>query len=518
MKEVDKIKFENHGIVKSLRGIDKTVYNHVINNNLMSAEALEITLREIENTKDSFKDLIIRNGFVKQDAITDIILKNEPKELMDEMFIEPSIPYEILYNHKIMICAVTRKTVFLSTTGSELIAQRELQKYFPLRDFYFIPSNVSKLKNYLGKVKKAINYDDNIIEKIIRDAIRKGASDIHIDPAEKGYTVNLRYLGMLQPIHFGDIAEHNKIVAIIKSKCGIDIAEKRIDQDGQFQIEYNGKKIELRVLSVPSSHKRESVVLRILDPDQVETNLDALGISHVEEWRKGLSNKFGLCIIGGETGSGKTTTLNSSIREIDRFKKKIFTIEDPVEFDIPNVAQITVNYNTGMDFPRAMKSCLRGDPDIIILGEVRDEETARTMIKAAETGHMVVATIHTGHLRGIISRLRDLGINKTELVDILRCVMIQSLVRVPCKSCNGSGCKDCAGVGYIGRTVVNEIVYLGNEKEVKEFLDTDIDLWWETKEEDAYNKYKKGLTTKEELLNVFGESIKSVFEKNGEEF
>ncbi len=131
---------------------------------------------------------------------------------------------------------------------------------------------------------------------------------------------------------------------------------------------------------------------------------------------------------------------------------------------------------------------------------------------------MVIATIHTGHLRGIISRLRDLGVKKEELVDILRCVMIQSLVRVPCKVCKGKGCKECVDVGYVDRTVVNEIVYLGNEKEVKEFLNTDIEMWWETKEEDAYKKYKKGLTTKEELLNVFGESIKSVFKKNGEEF
>ena len=504
-------------LIKTFHDIDKTVYDYIKENKLMSKPALEVTLREIFITGESFKNIVIRQGFIKQNTVTDIILKLRPFELMDEEVIEPSIPYELLKTHRIMICAVTDTTVYLSTTKSKEVAELELRQFFPKRDFFFIPANITRMDNYLSKIKKIVNSDANFLEKVLREAIRKGASDIHIEPELNGYSINIRILGVMENIHFGNEEEYNKIMAVLKVQSGLDVAQKRIDQDGSYTIEFNGRNIDLRVVTIPASYGKETGVIRILDPDKVQVNLNALGISNVEDWRKGIQMKNGLCLICGETGSGKTTTLNSSIREMDRFTKKIYTIEDPVEYQINNVSQINIDKATGMTFAKALKACMRGDPDVIVVGEVRDEETARNMVKAAETGHLVIATLHTGQVLGAINRLRDIGVEKNELRDILRAVLVQSLVRVSCPHCQGKGCGFCANVGYIDRTVVSECVYFKDYSETTKLLSDNPEPWWKTKEEDAYDKYKQGKTTKEEFIRVFGETAREILRKNGED-
>lgn len=503
-------------LIKSFQGVDKTVYDHVMENNLLSEPAMDVSLREIYVTGESFKNIIIRNGFLKQNQLTDIILSIRPEELMNDEVIDPSVPYEVLENNKAMICAITEENVYISTLRNKELLLFEIEEYFPSRNIKFVPANVSKIGKYLNKVKRLKNNSSNFLETTIRKAIREGASDIHIEPEAKGYSINIRVMGLMRNIHFGDVDEFNKLIAVLKIQAGADLAQKKLDQDGSYTIDFNGTSIDLRVVTIPASHGREKAVIRILDPNSVQTNLQTLGITNVEEWRKGIHMKNGLCLICGETGSGKTTTLNSSVREMDRFTKTIYTIEDPVEYQINNVAQINIAKSTGMTFAKALKACMRGDPDVVIVGEVRDEETARNMIKAAETGHLVIATLHTGQVLGAVNRLRDIGVDKKELRDILRAVLVQSLVRISCNHCGGKGCVKCNNLGYTGRTVVSECVYFKNSDEVNRILKDEPDKWWATKEEDAYLKYKNGVTDKKEFIRVFGEAAKDILVKNGE--
>ena len=512
-------KFDDYKLNKmanSLKGIDRTVYSHVKENNLMPEAALRLTFMEMAITNRDFTSILVENGFIKQSTIVDLSLSVRPEELADEETVEPSVPYDILYENKVMLCAITNTTVYLSTVQSEKVAKLLLQKYFPKREFYFIPANLARINNYLQKIKVVYDQEGSFLDYIIRKGIREGVSDIHIRPEYQTYSIFFRYLGTMYPEHVGNEEEYHTMISKLKDLSRVDIAQKRKDQDGGFQIDFNGRKVDLRVVTIPGSYNKESAVIRILDPDSVQTNLSVLGISDVDSWRKGVSRPDGLCLICGPTGSGKTTTLNSTIRELDRFTKSIYTIEDPVEYRISNTTQINIDKNGGMTFASALKACMRGDPDIIVVGEVRDEDTARNMVKAAETGHLVIATLHTGQIRGAINRLRDLNIDQKELRYILRAVMAQRLVRIMCPECKAEGCDYCSDKGYIGRTVVSEVVYLAGVRDVDKLLDPQQELWWTTKEVDAYNKYKAGVTSKQEFVNVFGEEAKDILRQNGE--
>jgi len=503
---------------RTLKGIDATVYQHVIENNLMPEAAIRLTMMDMAITNRDFTSILVENGFIKQATIVNLSLRVKPEELADSETVEPSVPYDVLRENKIMLCAITEACVYLSTTESERVAQLQLTKFFPKKDFKFIPANIGRINAYLQKIKVVYDEEGSFLDYIIRKGIREGVSDIHIRPEYQTYSVFFRYLGAMYPEHVGDEDEYHNMISKLKDLSRVDISQKRKDQDGGFQIEFNGRKVDLRVVTIPGSYNKESAVIRILDPDSVQTNLSVLGISNVDDWRKSVTRSDGLCLICGPTGSGKTTTLNSTIRELDRFTKSIYTIEDPVEYRISNTTQINIDKNGGMTFASALKACMRGDPDIIVVGEVRDEDTARNMIKAAETGHLVIATLHTGQIRGAINRLRDLNIDQKELRYILRGVMAQRLMRICCPHCKGNGCDFCNDRGYVGRTVVSEVVYLAGVRDVDKLLNPTESLWWTTKEEDAYNKYKAGITTKSEFVNVFGEEAKDLLRENGEIF
>ena len=259
------------------------------------------------------------------------------------------------------------------------------------------------------------------------------------------------------------------------------------------------------------------MIVRILDPDAVNPSLDSLGITRINHWRRGITRQNGLCLICGPTGSGKTTTLNASIRELPRFSKKIYTVEDPVEYRIPYVGQVSINPQVGLDFPKAIRNFMRADPDMIVLGEVRDADTARNAIKAADTGHLVMATLHTGSIVSALSRLRDLEVDAYELRYMLRAVLVQTLIRTICKACEGAGhvgshiCPSCRGTGYSARTVVSECQSFTDSAEVDRVIEMTSPGYkasgpmpWPEMIDDAIDVMARGDTSIDELRRVFG--------------
>jgi general secretion pathway protein E len=257
----------------------------------------------------------------------------------------------------------------------------------------------------------------------------------------------------------------------------------------------------------------EKVVIRLLDPDRVNPKLDKLGVSRINRWRAGFSNADGICLICGPTGSGKTTTLNGTIKEMDRFGKSINTLEDPVEYRIPYVAQVNINHVVGLDFARGVRAFMRADPEIIISGEIRDLETAQNAIKASETGHLVLGTLHTGSIRGTMDRLRDIGVEVADLRYLLRSILVQRLIRTFCTYCSGDGCEMCYHTGFGGRSVISEVEYFGAPEDVDRMVAGEV--WWPTMVEDAIGKIEQGITSPEEVIRVFGEQGRKVLRKKG---
>lgn len=496
---------------------------------IVPEEAIRTAKMESDITGDDITKILVRNGFVTQDKVLDIIIDLDSETLTNEEVIVPNIKPEVLINNKTMINAVTDKIVFFSTVNNnqaDEIAYMLQQNYFPKHEIRQIPCNIAKYNEYAEKIKSIYEDDGNLVDRIIRKAIKNDISDIHIVPQYDTYTVLFRFLGVRYPDDMGTKEEYNQLGARIKDLSKMDMSERRKPQDGGFQLDYNGRYVDLRVATIPTPDG-EIIVIRILDPEKAQLSLTSLGISAVEEWRKGASRSDGLCLICGPTGSGKTTTLNSTLREQDRFGKAIFTIEDPVEYRIPYIGQVNINTNVGLDFARAIKAFMRSDPDVIVVGEVRDDETARNAIKAAETGHLVFATLHTGSIPGAVSRLRDLGVEAHELKYVLRAVMAQRLMRITCTTCHGTGqaedgegkeCQTCQGKSYSGRTVVSEVKYFSEMKDVLDIItsnEKDADITWKTMIEDGYDKFNKNITSPGEFIRLFGTEAERILSNQG---
>lgn len=503
--------------LENYKKTDVQLYNHLLETKKIPSEALNAALLETNVNNEPLSNIIVRNGFISQMDIIDLMINLEPDYLVDEQVIIPTIDPSILKNLQTMIHAITIGHVYLATTKSEEEVVDNLKQYFPEHKFEFIPCDVEKLDSYLERADSIFNDEGSLVEKVIRKAIQNGVSDIHIVPHHDTYSVLYRYLGVRYVDYIRGKEEYLALVARIKDLSKIDMTEKRVPQDGGFALDYNGKMVDLRVATIPNTYG-EQVIIRILDPDKAQFSLSQLGITNISEWRKGASRVDGLCLICGPTGSGKTTTLNSTLRELDRFGKAIYTIEDPVEYRIPYIGQVNINPAVGLDFARAVKAFMRADPDVIVIGEIRDAETARNAIKAAETGHLVFATLHTGSIPGAINRLRDLGVEAHELKYVLRSVMAQRLLRTVCTSCLGDGCKFCFDKGYASRTVISEIKYFSNMKDVLNIIATkekDVEITWKTIQEDAFDKVKSGLSSPGEFIRSFGSEAEEMLLENG---
>ena len=485
---------------------------YLVQNKLVSVTAMDAALAEQQVTSERLGAILTRNGFITRRALFEAILATNPDRMHGEQVFSARVPVDVLTELKAMVVAETETEVYIATTGSEYQARFRLTPYYPNTKIIFVGANHESVDTYLTDLNTLMSDDNNIVDRLLRQAARENASDIHIIPRYSSYSVFYRMLGVRHLVHEGTLDEYNTLSARLKDLSRMDLAERRIPQDGGFQTDYDGKLIDLRVATVPTANS-EYIVIRLLDPDRVQPSLDKLGITNVLDWRKGVSRPDGLCLICGPTGSGKTTTLNASIKEMDRFGRAIFSIEDPVEYRIPFVGQVNANPLLGLDFARAVRAFMRSDPDVIILGEVRDPETARNAVKAAETGHLVLATLHTGSIFGAVQRLRDLEVPAHELRYLLRTVLVQRLMRVYCTSCGGKGCAKCGNTGYGARTVVSECTYFPGENEVTALLEGK--TWWTSMMEDGVGRVEQGVTSAEEAIRVFGAEAEALLQKKG---
>ena len=309
-----------------------------------------------------------------------------------------------------------------------------------------------------------------LVASTLYDALKTGASDVHLESTGAGLAIKYRVDGVLMPaqaVPGAELAE--QVISRIKVMSELDIAERRVPQDGRFKARREGREIDFRVSIMPSVFG-EDAVLRILDrralSDQLQgLTLDALGFSSDMKisLRNLASQPYGMMLVTGPTGSGKTTTLYAVISESNKGQDKIITIEDPVEYQLPGVLQIPVNEQKGLSFARGLRSILRHDPDRIMVGEIRDPETAEIAIQSALTGHLVYTTVHANNALDVLGRFVHMGIDPYNLVSALNAVMAQRLVRLLCASCKGKGCKDCRNTGYRGRKAIGELLVLNDE-------------------------------------------------------
>lgn len=474
----------------------------LVKKGLLRTDQLEAGLAEQSITGEKLGLILNRSGFITRKMLVEAILELSPSSMHGEQHFSARVPGEVLIQTKTSIVAELDTQVFLSTLTDEHQVRHELQQYYPGLELVFVATSHEQMDAYLSEVQAMLSDDDSLVERMLRKALAEGASDVHITPRHHSYTVFFRMLGVRRIVHEGTLEEYNTLAARIKDLSRMDLAERRIPQDGSFSLDYDGKIVDMRVATSPGT-SGEYIVIRLLDPDRVQPSLSSLGITRVAEWRKGTSRPDGLCLICGPTGSGKTTTLNATVKEMDRFSRAIYTLEDPVEYRIAYTGQVNVNPAVGLDFARGIRAFMRADPDVIIVGEIRDAETARNAVKAAETGHLVLGTLHTSSIHGALGRLRDLEVPAHELRYLLRSVLVQRLMRTLCTHCHGKGCELCFSRGYSSRTVVSECAYFPQETDVQALLEGKTS--WPLLIEDALLKVKEGVTDAREFVRVFGE-------------
>ena len=377
-----------------------------------------------------------------------------------------------------------------------------------------------------------------LVSLIIIEAFRKRASDIHIEPMEKKLRVRYRIDGVLQEVESPPKRLQSAILQRLKIMAGMKIAEKRVCQDGRIQINVMGRELDLRVSVVPSNHG-ESVVMRILDKESLKLGLPELGFftDDQQTFRSMIALADGIVLVTGPTGSGKTTTLYSCLNEINKPDRKIITVEDPVEYQLAGINQVHVRADIGLTFGAALRSILRQAPNIIMIGEIRDLETAEIAVNASLTGHLVFSTLHTNDAPSAITRLMDIGVKPFLVASSLRGIMAQRLVRKVCTKCaesytptdremrslgamggqienvelkRGAGCADCAYTGYSGRIGIFEIFKI--TEEVQHLIYEQVgsaelrrkarELGMRTLREDGLRKVIAGQTTLEEVFRV----------------
>jgi len=298
-----------------------------------------------------------------------------------------------------------------------------------------------------------------LLNALLTQAAREGASDIHIEPYERHSSVRFRVDGTLREVVQPNRALHAALISRLKIMAELDISEKRLPQDGRISLRIGTRAVDVRVSTLPSA-QGERAVLRLLDKSGSRLNLEAVGMQGdtLRRFEQLIAQPHGIILVTGPTGSGKTTTLYAALSRLDAAGTNIMTVEDPIEYELAGIGQTQVNAKIDLNFATALRAILRQDPDVIMIGEIRDFETAQIAIQASLTGHLVLATLHTNDSASAVTRLIDMGVEPFLLSSSLLGVLAQRLVRKWCLSCAGKGCERCGHTGYAGRTGVYELL------------------------------------------------------------
>ncbi|MCM5682070.1 type II secretion system ATPase GspE [Schlegelella sp. S2-27] len=362
-----------------------------------------------------------------------------------------------------------------------------------------------------------------MLNALLTQAAKDGASDIHIEPYERSSSVRFRVDGALREVVQPNKALHAALISRLKIMAELDIAEKRLPQDGRISLRIGGRAIDVRVSTLPSAHG-ERAVLRLLDKGESKFSLESLGMGGdtLVKFNKLIQQPHGIVLVTGPTGSGKTTTLYAALGRVDTATTNVLTVEDPVEYELSGIGQTQVNAKIDLTFAKALRAILRQDPDVIMIGEIRDFETAQIAIQASLTGHLVLATLHTNDAPSAVTRLTDMGVEPFLLSSSLLGVLAQRLVRKLCVVCKKQdeagrwhpvGCPECANSGYKGRTGVYELLVADDKvralihsraAESQLFVAAE-QSGMRTMREDGERLVRAGITSLEEVLRVTGD-------------
>jgi type IV pilus assembly protein PilB len=511
----------------------------LVKENLISADQLSKARDEATVKGQRLGAQITQLGFLDEGELTDFVAKQYgvPSMDLDQIEIDPEvaqlIPQEVVQKHNVMPINRAGSTLILATADPSNI--------FALDDIKFLTGyNIQPVVASEEAIRRCIEanyqqddllnqvmagFDDagidfvteeddfdptlatneaedapvvKLVNLILTDAIKKEASDIHIEPYEKSFRVRYRIDGILYEVMKPPIKLRNAITSRLKIMSELDIAERRLPQDGRIKLKMGrGKEMDFRVSVLPTLFG-EKIVLRLLDKSNLQLDMTKLGfeVDQLKEFKESIHQPFGMVLVTGPTGSGKTTTLYSALSELNGVGENISTAEDPVEFNLEGINQVQMHEDIGLNFAAALRSFLRQDPDIIMVGEIRDFETAEIGVKAALTGHMVLSTLHTNDAPSTVNRLLNMGIEPFLVSSAVNCIVAQRLARRICSECSekdldlgkdeliasglsedelegfqpmkGAGCTSCSDTGYKGRVAIYEVMVLSEE--IKDFV------------------------------------------------
>jgi len=497
-----------------------------------------LTFEDYPKTQLPIKDLNIPEAFLKEKTIFPIQMKD------DTLTISVFDPFDLHTIENLKISLGKNIKILLST--EETIVEA-IETYYGAGE------------STMGRMVDGIKDDENsftetdpdtehirdmaseapvikLVNHIISKATEMGASDIHLEPFAEDLILRYRIDGILHNFEAPPKRLNSALCTRIKIMAKLDISERRLPQDGRIKLKLQGKDIDMRVSTLPTLYG-ESVVIRILDRSNLNVNLEKMGFpkQELEQFQKLIHKPYGKLLVTGPTGSGKTTTLYGALQNINTPDKKIITIEDPVEYQIRGINQIHVKPQIGLDFASGLRSIVRQDPDVIMVGEIRDAQTADVAIQAALTGHLVFSTVHTNDAAGAITRLLDMGVENYLISSALLGILAQRLVRVICRTCiepievapaliaeidnpgqdsikafHGKGCKECNHTGFRGRAGIYELLVVDDT--VRQLILTKATSQtiresarkkgMTTLREDGWKKVAKGITTVEEVLRV----------------